>query len=114
EKSHSRVFYFGSALLLKTSKLLLIAFALMIGLKTVELSPRWEAAMAHGWFIALAFQIALCADHAVQLWTTSLHRAGKARSSVSTAVIGIMVRLVIWTVMLLSILSNRGVVISAM
>src|SRR5690554_322884 len=114
EKSHSRVFYFGSALLLKTSKLLLFAFALMIGLKTVELSPRWEAAMAHGWFIALAFQIALWADHAVQLWTTSLHRDGKARNPVTTTLIGIMVRLVIWTVMLLSILSNLGVDITAM
>lgn len=114
EKSHSRVFYFGSALLLKTSKLLLFAFALMIGLKTVELSPRWEAAMAHGWFIALALQIALWADHAVQLWTTSLHRDGKARNPVTTTLIGIMVRLVIWTVMLLSILSNLGVDITAM
>jgi small-conductance mechanosensitive channel len=114
EKSHSRVFYFGSAMLLKTSRLLLLAFALMIGLKSVELSPRWEEALSHGWFIALAFQIALWADHAVQLWTTTLNRDGKTRNPVTTTLIGIMVRLVIWTVMLLSILANLGVDITAM
>ncbi len=114
EKSRSRVYYFASALLLKTSRLLLFAFALMIGLKSVELSPRWEAAMSHGWFIALAFQIALWADHAVQLWTTTLNRDGKTRNPVTTTLIGIMVRLVIWTVMLLSILANLGVDITAM
>src|SRR5690606_1255676 len=50
----------------------------------------------------------------VQLWTTSLHRDGKARNPVTTTLIGIMLRLVIWTVMLLSILSNLGVDITAM
>ncbi len=113
-KSHSRVFYFASELLRSTSHLLLLAFALMLGLKSVELSPRWEQAMSHGWFIALAFQLALWADHAVQLWTTSLNRDGKARNPVTTTLIGIMVRLVIWTVMLLSILANLGVDITAM
>ena len=114
ERSHSRAFYFASALLAKTSQLLLLAFALMIGLKAVELSPRWEAAMSHGWFIVLAFQIALWADHAVQLWTTTLNREGKTRNPVTTTLLGIIMRLVIWTVMLLSILSNLGVDITAM
>ena len=114
EKSHSRFPYIASELLRKTSRLLLFAFALMIGLKTVEMSPRWESAMAHGWFIALAFQIALWADHAVQLWTTSLNRDGKARNPVTTTLLGIMMRLVIWAVMLLSILANLGVDITAM
>ena len=114
EKSHSRFPYIASELLRKTSRLLLFAFALMIGLKTVEMAPRWESAMAHGWFIALAFQMALWADHAVQLWTTSLNRDGKARNPVTTTLLGIMMRLVIWTVMLLSILANLGVDITAM
>src|SRR5690606_18409018 len=58
EKSHSRVFYFGSALLLNTSKLLLFAFARMTGVNTVVLSPRWEVSMAYGCFVALGLQIA--------------------------------------------------------
>ena len=114
EKSHSRFPYIASELLRKTSRLLLFAFALMIGLKTVEMSPSWESAMSHGWFIALAFQMALWADHAVQLWTTSLNRDGKARNPVTTTLLGIIMRLVVWTVMLLSILANLGVNITAM
>lgn len=114
EKSHSRVFFFASAMLSKTSRLLLFAFALMIGLKSVELSPGWESALSHGWFIVLAFQIAFWADYAVQLWTTTLNRDGKTRNPVTTTLLGIIMRLVIWTVMLLSILANLGVDITAM
>src|SRR5690606_19748868 len=114
EKSHSRIFFFASAMLAKTSRLLLFAFALMIGLKSVELSPGWESAMSHGWFIVLAFQIAFWADHAVQLWTTTLNRDGKTRNPVTTTLLGIIMRLVIWVVMLLSILANLGVDITAM
>ncbi|EZQ19901.1 mechanosensitive ion channel protein MscS [Halopseudomonas bauzanensis] len=112
--TQSRVFYFASELLRSTSKLLIFAFALMIGLKTVELAPRWESAMSHGWFIALAFQIALWLDHAVKLWTDSLTRDGKARNPVTTTLLGIIMRIVIWTMMLLSILANLGVDITAM
>ena len=112
--SQSRFFHFASELLRSTSQLLIFAFALMIGLKTVDLSPRWESAMSHGWFIALAFQIALWLDHAVKLWTDSLTRDGKARNPVTTTLLGIIMRLVIWTMMLLSILANLGVDITAM
>jgi len=113
-KTRSRAYYFAAELLRSTSQLLLLALALMLGLKSVDLSPRWEEALSHGWFIALAFQIALWADHAVQLWTSSLTRDGKARNPVTTTLVGIMIRLVIWTVMLLSILANLGVDITAM
>ena len=37
-------------LLSRTSNLLILAFSLLIALKTVELSPRWESTMSHGWF----------------------------------------------------------------
>ncbi|MCF7202829.1 mechanosensitive ion channel family protein [Pseudomonas oligotrophica] len=97
-----------------TSNLLLFAFSLLIGLKVVELPPRWELTMSHGWFIALAFQIALWLDTAVRLWMDSLTRDGKARNPVTTTIIGIMLRIVVWTMMLLSILANLGVNITAM
>ena len=101
-------------MLSRTSQLLLIAMSLLIGLKFAELPVRWEAAMSHGWFIALAVQIALWLDTAVHLWMDSLTRDGKARNPVTTTIIGIMLRLVVWTMMLLSILANLGVDITAM
>ncbi|WP_312224702.1 mechanosensitive ion channel family protein [Stutzerimonas nitrititolerans] len=101
-------------MLSRTSQLLLIAMSLLIGLKFAELPDRWESAMSHGWFIALAFQIALWLDTAVHLWMESLTRDGKARNPVTTTIIGIMLRIVVWTMMLLSILANLGVDITAM
>ncbi|QJD60306.1 mechanosensitive ion channel family protein [Pseudomonas sp. gcc21] len=110
----ARSYFFVAQLLRNTSRLLILAFSLLIGLKAVELSPRWEEAMSHGWFIALAFQIALWLDMAVRLWTDSLTRDGKTRNPVTTTIIGIMIRIVVWTMMLLSILANLGVDITAM
>lgn len=104
----------AAELLSRTSNLLILAFSLLIALKTVELSPRWESTMSHGWFIALAFQIALWMDTGVRLWMESLTRDGKARNPVTTTIIGIMIRIVVWTMMLLSILANLGVDITAM
>src|SRR3546814_20330877 len=80
-------------LLSRTSNLLILAFSLLIALKTVELSPRWESTMSHGWFIALAFQFALWMDTGVRLWMESLTRDGKARNPVTTTILGIMIRI---------------------
>lgn len=104
----------AAEMLSRTSHILLIALSLLIALKVVELPERWETAMSHGWFVALAFQIALWMDTAVRLWMESLTHDGKARNPVTTTIIGIMIRIVIWTMMLLSILSNLGVDITAM
>jgi small-conductance mechanosensitive channel len=104
----------AAEMLSRTSHILLIALSLLIALKVVELPQRWESAIAHGWFIALAFQIALWMDTGVRLWMESLTHDGKARNPVTTTIIGIMVRIVVWTMMLLSILANLGVDITAM
>ncbi|GAB6387043.1 mechanosensitive ion channel family protein [Stutzerimonas marianensis] len=104
----------AAEMLSRTSHVLLIALSLLIALKVVQLPDRWESAMSHGWFIALAFQIALWMDTAARLWMESLTRDGKARNPVTTTIIGIMIRIVIWTMMLLSILANLGVDITAM
>lgn len=104
----------AAEMLSNTSQVLIIALSLLIALKVVSLPGRWEAAMSHGWFIALAFQIALWADTAVRLWMDSLTRDGKVRNPVTTTIIGVMVRIVVWTMMLLSILANLGVNITAM
>ncbi|MEH6566640.1 MAG: mechanosensitive ion channel family protein [Halopseudomonas sp.] len=98
----------------RTSQVLLLALSLLLALKFAELPEGWESAMSHGWFIALAFQIALWLDIAVRLWMESLTRDGKARNPVTTTIIGIMLRIVVWTMMLLSILGNMGVDITAM
>lgn len=114
ERSSGRLYGCAAEMFKHTSRLLIFAFSLLIGLRVVELSPRWEAALSHTWFIALAMQMALWLDTAVRLWMESLTRQGTARNPVTTTLIGILLRLLIWVMMLLSILANLGVNISAM
>lgn len=112
--SKARIYKLAAETLRNTSRLLLFAFSLLFAFRVVDLPARWEGMMSHGWFIALALQLALWMDMGVRLWTESLTRDGKARNPVTTTLIGIMLRIVIWTMMLLSILANLGVDITAM
>lgn len=113
--SRNKFYGFAVEMLSRTSHLLLLFFALMLGLKLIGLPARWEDGLAHGWFVVLAFQVALWLDCGVRLWMGSLlYEPGKVRNSVTTSIIGIMLRMVVWTLMLLSILANLGVDITAL
>ncbi len=114
QRTGGRLYRFAAAMVQGTSRLLIFAFSLMLGLKIARLSPRWEDLLAHGWFIALALQIALWLNTAVDLWLDSLAEDGKPRNPVTTTIVGIIVRIVIWVMMLLSVLANLGVNITAM
>lgn len=109
-----RPYAFAAQILGQTSRLLIFALSLLVGLKVVALTSRWEDMLAHGWFLVLAFQAALWLDTAVRLWMESLTSDGRVRNPVTTAIIGVISRMLIWIVMLLSILSNLGVDITAM
>ena len=113
-RSSTRVYHFAAQMLKHTSRILILAFSILMALKLVDLGPRWQSTMEHGWFIALAFQVALWLDMGVRMWTESLTRDGKTRNPVTTTLFGIMIRILIWTMMLLSILANLGVNITAM
>lgn len=111
---HTRARELTAEMLGRTSQLLIVALALMLNLKLVDLPPRWEEALAHGWFFILAFQIALWLDGAVQLWQDTPAPSGKTHNPVTATIISIMLRIVIWTLLLLSILGNLGVDITAL
>lgn len=100
----------------RTSHLLLFAFSLLLALKLVELPEHWQGPLSHGWFVALALQVALWLESGVRLWASSLlvHPDGSRRNPVTTTIIAIMLRLLVWSVMLLSILANLGVNITAL
>lgn len=100
----------------QTSRFLLLAFSLLMALKLVDLPAQWESTLSHGWFVALALQIALWLETGVRLWaaTPVVHADGTTRNPVTTTIIAIMLRIVIWSIMLLSILANLGVDITAL
>lgn len=100
----------------RTSRLLLLAFALLLALRLPELPGSWQSALSHTWFVALALQAALWVDTGVRLWSRNLvmGKNGGSYNPVITTIISIMVLIVVWSVMLLSILANLGVDITAL
>ncbi|WP_339413772.1 mechanosensitive ion channel family protein [Pseudomonas sp. EA_35y_Pfl2_R5] len=116
EKRHKLGYRLIAEIFRQTSRFLLFAFSLMLALKLVELSDKWESGLSHGWFVALSLQIALWFDSGIRLWASSLltHPDGSTRNPVTTTIIAIMIRVLVWAIMLLSILANLGVNITAL
>ena len=100
----------------RTSRVLLLAFSLLLALRLADLPLAWQSALSHTWFVALALQVALWVDTGVRLWSRSLvvGKSGGSYNPVMTTIISIMILIVVWSVMLLSILANLGVDITAL
>ncbi|MEQ9727259.1 mechanosensitive ion channel family protein [Pseudomonas sp. WHRI 8822A] len=108
--------HFVAVVVGRTNHTLLLAFSLLLALRLPDLPGSWQAALSHTWFVALALQIALWVDTGVRLWSRSLvvGKHGGSYNPVMTTIISIMVLIVVWSVMLLSILANLGVDITAL
>ncbi|MBB4864906.1 small-conductance mechanosensitive channel [Pseudomonas nitritireducens] len=107
---------YAAAIAGRTSNLLIFVFALMLALKLTTLPDNWSSALAHAWFVVLALQVAWWMDACVRLWTRDLSRLrfGGMQNPVMASLISVVVLLVVWAVMLLSILANLGVDITAL
>ncbi|MGN6390221.1 MAG: mechanosensitive ion channel family protein [Burkholderiaceae bacterium] len=100
-----------------TNRFLLLVIALLIGVGMLDLAPRWSARVNNLWFIALGLQIALWANRGITLGTHHYLSRGSAieavRTSASTTLMIWFLRVVLWAVVLLAMLSNLGVNITA-
>lgn len=116
EKQHELRYKLVAEIFRQTSRFLLLALSVLMALKLVDLPAQWESTLSHGWFVALALQIALWLEIGIRLWaaTPVVHADGTTRNPVTTTIIAIMLRLLVWSVMLLSILANLGVDITAL
>lgn len=106
----------ASVILARTSGGLLMVFSLLLALKLIELPIAWSVGLAHGWFVVLALQVALWLDACVRLWGRGqlLHREHSYLNPVMTTVVSVLGMVVVWAVMMLSILANLGVDITAL
>ncbi|MGH8797815.1 MAG: mechanosensitive ion channel family protein [Caldimonas sp.] len=100
-----------------TSRWLLALAALLIGIGMLDLPARWASRVGQLWFLAVALQIALWANRAV---TIGLRRhaqrhAGAAGNpiSASATLISWGLRTLLWSVIVLAMLSNIGINITA-
>lgn len=99
----------------RTHSLTVLIAALLIGAKLLPLPDRWDARFDHLWFLVIGFQLSLWINHGVRLWTTHrLHATGVLQHNpVITTMISWSLRGLLWAVLLLAILANMGVNITA-
>lgn len=115
EHRHVRATAILVEILRSTSQTLLLIFSLLIALKFVDLPPTWSNTISHGWFLAFIVQLALWIDCGIRLWLQSLLRDPlHVRNPVTTVILGILLRILVWVMMVLAILSNMGINITAL
>ena len=99
-----------------TSRRLMALTAVLIGISTLQLPEPWATRLSHLWFLTLMLQVALWANRAVTLGLTRYfkrHAGEGAQASASSTLLSWALRTVLWTVVLLSVLANVGVNITA-
>lgn len=101
-----------------TNRFLLALVAMLVGIGLLDLPDRWSNRVGQLWFIALALQVALWMHKTIDI---GLRRYGErhaldgAASKVSAAatLMSWGLRILLWAVVLLAMLSNLGVNITA-
>ncbi|MEG3132497.1 mechanosensitive ion channel family protein [Rouxiella sp. T17] len=112
---HSGLYLVAVNMLANTKKILVLFISLLISLRFVELPANWQSALDHAWFLVLTIQIALWIDSAIHTWSKRMTGHPSAmRNTVTLVILGVMARLLVWTLMFLSILGNMGVNITAL
>lgn len=100
-----------------TSRLLMLAVALMVGASLLELPGRWESRLDQLWFVAMALQIGLWGMRAIRIgvgrYVERHTSSGMTQVSASATLMSWGLRTLLWSVVVLAILSNIGVNITA-
>ena len=100
-----------------TSRLLVLLVALLVGAGMLELPGRWESRIGQLWFVAVAVQLGLWGMRAitagVRRYAQRHSSAGMTQVSASATLMSWSLRTLLWSVVILAILSNVGVNITA-
>jgi small-conductance mechanosensitive channel len=104
------------ATLARTSKLALLATALLIGLTALDLPAPWDERVRHLWFITLGAQLALYLDRAVSVAARRYFKSHAAEPDAPTTVANTLmvwaVKTALWIMFALAMLSNLGINVS--
>ncbi|MGQ7932422.1 mechanosensitive ion channel family protein [Paraburkholderia sp. D1E] len=89
--------------------------ALLFGAGFLGLNDRWETRVNHVWFLVLGIQVAIWINRGVTVWTAGRLTAqgAFAHNPVITTMLSWMLRGLLWSVLLLAVLANMGVNITA-
>ena len=98
-----------------TQKWIFALFALLLGIRFLALPERWLDRLDQLTFIVFGLQIAIWVSKAITLWAsgTLLNRDGEVPNPVITVMLAWIFKAVVWSVLLLTVLANVGVNITA-
>jgi len=100
-----------------TNRWLMLLAALLIGVGMLDLNDRWNARVGQLWFVAVALQLGLWLTRAISIGLRRYQErhstAGMTQAGASATLMSWALRTVLWTVVLLAMLSNVGVNITA-
>jgi small-conductance mechanosensitive channel len=120
ERAHKPVAEVLRQTLARTSKLAVLATALLIGLSVLDLPPKWDARVSNLWFITLGIQLALYAHRAIAVAAQRYFRrrapAGVEDEQVTVAhtFITWVLQIAVWVIFLLATLQNLGINVSTL
>lgn len=100
-----------------TNRVFLVLTAVLIGVGMLDLGGRWGARVGQLWFLTLALQFGLWLNKAIGIalrrYVSRHTSAGMTQVSASSTLMSWALRTVLWVIVLLAILSNLGVNITA-
>lgn len=101
---------------LESTKYLTFALvAFLLAIRILDLPEKWLDRLGHVTFIIVGLQVAIWASKAITVWTNKrlTSREGEVPNPVITAMLSWVFTAVVWSVLLLTILANVGVNITA-
>lgn len=116
-QSHSGVARAMVDVLEGTSRFLMLVAALLVGASFLDLPGRWENRLSQLWFVAVALQMGLWGMRVIGIgvrhYLAQHASSGMTQVSASATLMSWGLRTLLWSVVLLAILSNLGVNITA-
>ncbi|MDR3410949.1 MAG: mechanosensitive ion channel family protein [Formivibrio sp.] len=95
-----------------THSLSLLAVALIVPISTLEITPRLELAIQHGFTLVLLFQIGLWGHRAIRGWRNTLvkkhQEANNGSAATNYSIIAFLTETVLWIILTLLVLDNFG------
>lgn len=114
-RTSARVDDIAVEILQGTHRLAIVLAALLIGAQLLSLPEKWANRIDHAWFLVIGFQMALWLNRGVSIWTAQRLReqSTSSPSPVITTMMSWALRALLWSILLLTILANVGVNITA-
>ena len=103
--------------LARTSNLVVLATAILIGLSALDLPPPWNARVGHLWFLTLGLQLAIYLHNAVKVtanryFRTHSHHGNDGQVTIAHTLIIWVLQTAVWVIFALALLSNLGIDVS--